>query len=247
MARNNGKTTTEIEDLQQTNLDEFDPFGSIGTGIIIPEFGAMQIRNDCQTGNWKIGEKEYGPKMEMAVVKQTRYYGNLGKTLNTFWLQLFFVPIAGDLPHNVLCVTYLKKEPMREFQRLVVEVQSKQQNPGKGLFIPTFEKQKMNRHNPQTGLDESVNFYSIRWNWKSLNDNDPNLQSIITTFGKRSAREALIDAEGTAQMVDLSGMTETEINRLVNGRQALLPPGPQNELSLQSEAHLEGEYNSPRE
>ena len=240
MARNNGKTTSTIDTLEETTLEEFDPFGNVSSGIIIPEFGALQIRNDCQTGQWKVGEKEYGSKLQMAVVKQTRLYGTLGKTLNTFWLQLFFIPIAGDLPLNVLCVTYLKKEPMREFQRLVVEVQSKKYNPGKGLFIPTFDKQKMTRPNPQTGVEESVNFYSIKWDWQTLEEEDENLKAIITTFGKRSAREALIDPEGTAQMVDLTGMTETEINRLIAGRQALLLPGSdQNPVTLEAEAHLE--------
>lgn len=137
----------------------------IENSILLPEL-PMSVRNDCQSGRWVIGSKEYDSKgLEIAVVKFTPLFGTLGKTEKTRWGQVWFVAEAGELPKGVVMVTYIKTQSLREFNNKVLSVMVQGVDPGNGLFLPSFVKKSSTKPDDK-GVQQQVNYYSLVWDWK---------------------------------------------------------------------------------
>ena len=127
--------------------------------IIVPEL-PLTVRNNCQSGKWTIGDNEYGSKVGMTILKFSKFFGSLGQTINTIWGQLWFVAESGELPQNVLMVTYVKGRSLRDFNRLVASVQSQGIEPAEGIFIPEFIKHSGQKPD-DSGVIKPINYYSL--------------------------------------------------------------------------------------
>lgn len=56
--------------------------------IFIPQV-PFAVRNDCQVGQWKVGDEDFrGNKIEISIIKVAQYFGSMGKTKNTQWMQV---------------------------------------------------------------------------------------------------------------------------------------------------------------
>ena len=116
------------------------------------------VRNDCAIGNWKVGDDDMrGKTIEISIIKVSQHFGSLGKTKNTQWLQIFFVPAPGcdNLPSNTVCLTYLKSRSISQFSQKITELMESGE-PALGIFIGSFEK-----HSNEYGT-----YYSVKWDWK---------------------------------------------------------------------------------
>lgn len=92
----------------------FSIFGSKPANAIFLGDQPYAVRNDCQVGQWKVGDDDLrGNRIEISIIKVARYFGNLGKTQNAFWLQLWFVPAPDckTLPKNTVCDLPQKPQP----------------------------------------------------------------------------------------------------------------------------------------
>ena len=69
------------------------------------------------------------------------YYGNVGKTKHTQWLQIWFIgaPNEQKLPSNTVCVTYAKTRSLTGLGQKAIEVME-DEDPGLGIFKASFEK-----------------------------------------------------------------------------------------------------------
>lgn len=213
--------------------------------IIVPEL-PIAVRNNCQSGRWVIGEQEYGSKLAMTIVKFSKFFGNLGQTYNTLWGQIWFVAEAGDLPQDVVMVTYIKGRSLSNFNCKVTEIMARGIEPAEGIFVPEFVKHS-GQKTDEFGVIKPINYYSLSWQWyergtKFSNVQEPilkqlnaqadkawaRLEQIIAVLEDENNQTRLIDLEGTRNMVCIDHLSPHEVIRLMNsnGEQdmMLLPP-----------------------
>ena len=177
--------------------------------LLVPEI-PLAVRNNCKFGQWMIGDTSYGAKCSMTVLKFSKFFGDLGLTSETLWAQLWFVAESGDLPKGVVMVTYLKTQSLRDFNRLVIEIQSRGIEPATGLFIPTFTNYK----------GEEGPYFALTWEWKER-ENYETLEQAADVLANPEVRSNLYDLEGTQNMVCLDHSSKEEIKALTESKPAL--------------------------
>lgn len=159
----------------------------VSNQIIIPQSGPLQLRNDCNSGRWKIGNQEIGDKLRFIPLGFERFFGDLGVAYATKWMQIFFVPIAGSsegIPLDMLCVTYLKTESYNNFdnlQKIESGRNASNKNWNKGIWSAHFAKRQ------KSGGDGVNNYYAIEFtaeplDFKNLAERDlPHIQKLLAT------------------------------------------------------------------
>jgi hypothetical protein len=191
-------------------LPAFSVFGAKPSdALLVPEI-PIAVRNNCQIGKWMMGDTECGSKCSMTILKFSKFFGNLGKTSQTLWGQLWFVAETGELPKGTVMVTYIKTQSLRDFNRVVISVQSRGIEPATGTFIPTFTK-----YNGEKGI-----YYALTWEWEEKNDLAV-IQQAAAVLNDPQIRSNLYDLEGTRDMVCLDHSSKEEIKALTQGHQAL--------------------------
>ena len=164
------------------------------------------VRNDCQTGQWKIGDDDFrGKEISISIIKVARFFGSLGKARDTFWLQVWFVPAPGcaQLPANTVCITYLKTRSFSQFSAKITELLG-EQDPAEGIFTGSFAK-----HTNDLG-----NYYSVQWDWRSRTTPEEIDQlNVIADF--LQSDPPLVDPVAARGMISTDGLSAAEITQLI--------------------------------
>ena len=171
--------------------------------IFIPQV-PFAVRNDCQVGQWKVGDEDFrGNKIEISIIKVAQYFGSMGKTKNTQWMQVWFVPAPGckELPANTVCTTYIKTRSISQFSQKVTELMESGE-PAEGIFIGSFEK-----HSNEYGT-----YYSVQWDWRERS----------TEAESKQLEQVAAFMQGNPQLIDMStnllpldGLSPAEIELLI--------------------------------
>jgi hypothetical protein len=191
-------------------------FGTRPAGAIWLGDQPYPIRNDCQAGQWKVGDDDFrGKEIEISILKIARFFGSLGKARDTFWMQIWFVPAptCSSLPANTICLTYLKTRSLSQFSAKITELMG-EQDPAEGIFRGSFAK-----HSNDLG-----NYYSVQWDWRSRNsDQEQEQLQAIADF--LQSDPLLVDQVATRGMIPLEGLSAAEITQLIQSAsvQQLLP------------------------
>jgi len=189
----------------------FSVFGAKpANALLVPEI-PMAVRNNCQIGKWCIGDTEYGSKCSMTIIKFSKFFGDLGKTSQALWGQLWFIAESGELPQGVVMVTYIKTQSLNDFNRLIISIQSKGIEPATGIFIPTFTKY----------VGNNGPYYALTWEWEERKDTKT-LEQAAAVLNNPQVRSNLYDMEGTSKMVCLDHSSKEEIKALIQPRQEAL-------------------------
>lgn len=200
-------------------------FGAKPEGaLIVPEF-PFAVRNNCQSGKWTTGDEEYGSKMAMTILKFSKFFGNLGKTENTLWGQIWFVAEAGELPQDTVMVTYIKSRSLDDFNRLIVSIQARGVEPAEGIFIPEFIKHTGSKPD-ETGVFKPINYYSLKWDWAERTDWSL-IEKASAVLADPDNQSRMIDLNNTREMICLDNLPPHEIAAIVQGGKtsiAELPP-----------------------
>lgn len=176
--------------------------------IVVPEL-PISAKNNCQTGKWTIGDEEYGSKLAMTILKFNKFFGNLGQTRNTLWGQIWFVAEAGELPHDVVMVTYVKNRSLSDFNRLVASVQARGVEPAEGVFVPEFIKHSGQKPD-ENGTIKPTNYYSLKWGWIERS-NWEMMEQAAAVLSDPQNLSRMIDLEGTREMVCLDNLPPNEV------------------------------------
>lgn len=196
-------------------------FGSLPSEneIFIPD-APFAIRNNCQIGQFTLGSsQQLGNKLSLRAVKFCRFFGDLGQSQGQLWGQLWFVAEpgkSGDIPADILCITYLKTKSLSELNGLVSQLFANKVNPDTGVFTCGFIKESKSI----IGLDGQpmqANYYSLGWSWQSAQE----FKSAYTNeqLAELKAKSSLFqDLEGTANMVCLDYLSPSERSQLVASR-----------------------------
>ena len=180
--------------------------------LVVPEL-PIGARNNCQSGKWVIGDQEYGSKLAMTILKFSKFFGSLGQTKNTIWGQIWFVAEAGELPHDVVMVTYIKGRSLSDFNRLIVSTQARGIEPAEGVFIPEFFKHSGQKPD-ENGVIKPINYYSLKWDWAERSDWSI-IEQAAAVLADPHNLSRMIDLEGTRDMVCLDNLPPSEIAALM--------------------------------
>jgi len=197
------------ENKTMSNVSQFKVFGTRPQeGIFLPQL-PFNVRNDLKVGQWKVGEEDYrGKNIEISIIKVAQFFGNLGKTTNAFWLQVWFVaaPNCPILPKNTICLTYLKKRSIAQFSQKVTELMESGE-PALGLFQGSFLK-----HNGDKG-----DYYSVVWDWRER-ENDEEMEQLEQIADFMAVTPKLVDL--SVNLTPIDGLSPEEIERLMSSAKA---------------------------
>lgn len=182
--------------------------------LLVPDM-AINVRNDCQQGRWKIGDTTQGDKCSMTILKFAKYFGDIGETKKAQWGQIWFVAESGDLPKGIVMVTYIKSRGLENFSTLVASIQAQGIEPATGIFTPEFvahsgQKPDMN------GVVKPINYYSLKWSWKAREPHQYDLlQQAANVLTDQNLVSKLVDINGTRQLISIDGLSPERLARLL--------------------------------
>ena len=183
--------------------------------IVVPEL-PLSVRNNCQFGKWMLGDREYGSKLAITILKFGKFFGNLGQTQNTLWGQIWFVAEGGELPKDVVMVTYIKGRSLRDFNRLVASVQSRGIEPAEGIFVADFIEHASQKIDGD-GVSQPILYYSLKWDWIERDDRQ-RIDRIAKILADKNNLGCLIDLDNTQQMTCLDDLPPQEVAEIVLNR-----------------------------
>lgn len=189
---------------QKMNLGIFPKFDK--KKINYPGF-PYSIRNDCRggIGQWKVGSDDLiGNKLDVAILHFQKFYGNLGKTSGTEWLQLWFVgaPNEDKLPKNVVCMTYIKSVGLRNFYNKIFQLSD---NPEADTLIFTLNFQKESNN--------KGDFYSVTITERTRTEEEMGQLDLIADFLETNPK--LVDTGLPPQMINLAEYDIEEAKSLI--------------------------------
>ncbi|MBE9094880.1 hypothetical protein [Tychonema sp. LEGE 07203] len=191
----------------------FSVFGAKpNNALLVPEI-PIAVRNNCQSGQWAIGDTDYGSKCSITILKFAKFFGSLGQTSHTLWGQLWFVAETGELPQGVVMVTYIKNRSLNDFNRLVASVQSRGVEPATGIFVPEFVKHSGQKPD-DSGVVKPINYYSLKWSWMERKDWAV-IDQAAAVLSDPSNQSRMIDLEGTRAMICLDNLPAAQVASLM--------------------------------
>jgi hypothetical protein len=202
-------------------LNDFSVFGTRPTDAICLPDVPYSVRLNCKDGGLFVGgyeaqHRKTNPdqKIDISIIKVSKYFGTLGKTENILWLQLFFIAApsvdSSILPKNTVCCTYIKKQSIAHLFNKVQEVME-HGDPGLGIFTLGFNRE----------VGENGVYYTISFDWKERESEAEKEQlNLIATF-MSAYKEQLIDIEGTRDLTRVDGWTAQQLQEHTETRQEL--------------------------
>jgi hypothetical protein len=181
-------------------------FGTIPKDSIFNPIPPYNLRNDCQVGQWKRGEDDFkGNSLEMAILQAHKFYGNLGDTKKTHWLQLWFIasPQEDKIPPNTVCCTYIKTRSLENLGGKLVELMTSEIDPGTGIFTASFEKTQ----------GKMGAYYVLKWSFRDREgeEEQKQLDRIIEFI---NGNPTFLDTGKPKTLICVDGMTPEQINDL---------------------------------
>lgn len=162
--------------------------------IFLPQ-SPFAVRFNCQAGQVAIGDDEYlGNSMEISIIAVNQLFGNLGKTKDAEWMQIFYIPAPSCkfLPSNTVCVSYIKTRSLNQFTQTITRLMENGE-PAEGIFIISFLSHQNTKGDP---------YKSVKFDWRPRKtaEEKKQLEQII---GFMQTNPVLGDSNGTREMLPL--------------------------------------------
>ena len=209
--------------MARKSTQTFSVFGTRpDNAICLPDI-PYSVRLNCKDGGLFIGgcepqHRKTNPdqKLEISIIKASKFFGSLGKTENVLWIQLFYIAApsvtAEILPQNTVCVSYLKKQSIAHLFNKVQEAMN-HGDPGFGIFTLGFNKE----------VGEKGTYYTVDFDWRERQSEEEKQQlELIKTFMIACGNQ-LADLEATRDMICVDGWTTEELQNLRSQRQMIEP------------------------
>ena len=201
------------------NQSNFSVFGTRPTdSIYLPDI-PYSVRLNCKDGGLFIGGFEAqhrkttpDQKIDINIIKVSKFYGSIGKIKDTPWIQIFFIPAPNVdgviLPPNTVCCSYIKKQSINKLFNKVQEIMS-EKDPGLGIFSLSFNRE----------VSEKGSYYSINFDWRERETDEEKEQlNLIATF-MSAYQNQLIDLDGTRDLICVDGWSAQQLQDLIAQRQ----------------------------
>ena len=201
--------------------NQFSVFGTRPTDSIYLPDVPYSIRLNCKDGGLFVGGSEAqhrkttpDQKVDISIIKVSKFFGSLGQTKNILWLQLFYVAApnvdVSILPKNTVCCSYIKKQSIAHLFNKVLEVMD-HDDPGFGIFTLSFNRE----------VGENGVYYSVDFDWRSRESEEEQQQLDLIAAFMSSYSNQLIDMEGTRDFICVDGWEAEQLQKLIAGRQEL--------------------------
>ena len=210
--------------------NQFSVFGTrLENSIYLPDV-PYSVRLNCKDGGLFIGGSEAqhrktnpNDKIDISIIKASKFFGTLGKTENLLWIQLFYIAAPNVpleiLPKNTVCVSYIKKQSISHLFNKVQEAME-HGDPGMGIFTLGFNRE----------VGEKATYYSVTFDWRQRQSEEEKQQlDQIATFVSACGNQ-LIDLEATRDFTCVDGWTAQQLQALTAQCQEL--EGTRNQRSL---------------
>ena len=186
--------------------------------ICLPDI-PYSVRLNCKDGGIFIGgcepkNRKTDPekKVEVSIVKASKFFGSLGKTQNVLWIQLFFVPapsVAAEiLPKNTVCVSYIKKQSVSHLFNKVQEAMN-YGDPGFGIFTLGFNRE----------VGEKGTYYTVSFDWRERKSDEEKKQLELIKGFMQNHGNQLVDMEASRDMTCVDGWPASDIQALIAQKQ----------------------------
>jgi hypothetical protein len=201
--------------------NQFSVFGTRPENAICLPDVPYSVRLNCKDGGLFVGgyeaqHRKTNPdqKIDISIIKVSKYFGTLGKTENVLWLQLFFVAAGGVessiLPKNTVCCSYIKKQSIAHLFNKVQEVME-HGDPGMGIFTLGFNRE----------VGENGVYYTVSFDWRERESEAEKQQldliaAFMSTYGNQ-----LVDLEGIRELTCVDNWTAQQLQTLTNHSQEL--------------------------
>lgn len=192
-------------------------FGTIDENSIYLPTIPYQVRFNCKDGGLFVGgnEPEHrktnpSDQVEISIIKVGKFFGDLGETKNSVWMQLFFVASPNTstdiLPQNTVCVAYIKKKSISNLNNTVTDIMSQKIEPATGIFVLSFNKE----------VGKKGTYFSINFDWKERQTMAETEQLEIINDFWEIHHNNLMDLDGTREMIDVTNLSAQQVAILVN-------------------------------
>jgi len=192
-------------------------FGTIDENSIYLPTIPYQVRFNCKDGGLFVGgnEPEHrktnpSDQVEISIIKVGKFFGDLGETKNSVWMQLFFVASPNTstdiLPQNTVCVAYIKKKSISNLNNTVTDIMSQKIEPATGIFVLSFNKE----------VGKKGTYFSINFDWKERKTMAETEQLEIINDFWEIHHNNLMDLDGTREMIDVTNLSAQQVAILVN-------------------------------
>jgi hypothetical protein len=200
---------------------QFSVFGTRPENSIFLPDVPYSVRLNCKDGGLFIGGNEAqhrktnpDQKIDITIIKVSKFFGTLGKTENILWLQLFFIPAPNVdlkiLPKNTVCCTYIKKQSISHLFNKVQEAMN-QGDPGMGIFTLGFNRE----------VSELGSYYTVTFDWRERQADEEKQQLDLIAAFMSSYSNQLADLEGTRSLTCVDGWSTQQLQGLIAQRQGL--------------------------
>jgi hypothetical protein len=195
----------------------FNVFGTRPTNAICLPDIPYSVRFNCKDGAGGIfvggsdpQHRKSNPedKIDINIIKVSKYFGTLGKTENVLWIQIFFIPAPNVptemLPPNTVCVGYIKKQSISALFN-TVQVAMNSCEPASGIFTLGFQKE----------VGASGSYYSVCFNWRERQTDEEKRQLELIDGFMTEYGDQLIDLESTRMLTCVDGWSAVAVNTLI--------------------------------
>jgi hypothetical protein len=187
-------------------------FGTKPADSIFNPAAPFAVRLNCQSGQLALSESEFiGNSAEISIIKVARFFGDLGNTKRSEWLQIFYIAAPGctALPKDTVCVSYIKTRSLAAFNQGIIKLIGEGVNPAEGIFTISFVRHSAGDRN----------YFSVKFDWRNRTEGVEQEQlELIGSF--LATQPGLIDLNGTRQMLSVDGLPSMLIAELVDGCKA---------------------------
>lgn len=193
-------------------MNELNVFGMAPQDAIFNPVTPFAIRLNCQAGQLALTETDFlGKEAEISIIKIGRYFGSLGKTSGSEWLQVFYVAAPGSnvIPaKDTVCVSYVKTRSLSRFNQLVTQLLGNGQNPATGIFKISFEK-----HGGTNANGELTSYYSVNFDWRERKGaaEEKQLEKIAAFMADKPQ---IVDLNSTRGMINIEGLDPVVVAQL---------------------------------
>jgi hypothetical protein len=167
-----------------------------------------QVRFNCKEGKLSIGTNNHlGDTAEFAILSAARWFGDMGMTIGTEWLQIFYVgaPNCHTLPKDTVCCSYLKTRSLAQFQRTLTKVMASGENPAKGIFAASFAD-----HVSGSGHD----YKSVEFEYRDRTEDEIDQLHALAEF--MQGAPVLEDVRNQHSLQSLDGMSAMEVQWFID-------------------------------
>lgn len=174
-------------------MTSLNVFGTKPKDCIFLPSQPYAVRLNCQAGQIAISDDEFlGNTMEISILAVNEFFGSIGKTRDTEWMQIFYIPAPGCkfLPKDTVCVSYIKTRSLSQFTQKITQLMESGE-PAEGIFQISFVSHQNRKGDP---------YKSVKFDWRERKTAEEKKQ-LEMIAGFVQTQPPLGDSNGTREMI----------------------------------------------